>query len=36
MLSYAGYSHVFTGEFINKTGPHKDSDFYFAALQYTF
>jgi alginate export protein len=36
LLSYAGYSHVFTGEFINKTGPHKDSDFYFAALQYTF
>jgi Alginate export len=36
LLGYAGYSHVFTGEFINKTGPHQDSDFYYVALQYTF
>ena len=36
LLGYAGYSHFFTGEFINKTGPHKDSDFYYAALEYTF
>jgi hypothetical protein len=33
---YVGYSHFFTGEFINTTGPHKDSDFFYAALQYTF
>jgi len=36
LLGYAGYSHFFTGEFLNKTGKHKDSDFYYAALQYTF
>jgi hypothetical protein len=36
LLGYAGYSHFFTGEFINKTGPHKDSDFYYVALEYTF
>ena len=23
-------------EFIRKTGPHKDSDFLYAAIQYTF
>jgi hypothetical protein len=33
---YAGYSHFFTGEFIRKTGPSKDSDFFYAAIQYTF
>ena len=36
LLGYTGYSHFFTGEFLNKTGKHKDSDFYYAALQYTF
>jgi hypothetical protein len=36
LLGYAGYSHVFTGDFINKPGPHKDSDFYYAAPEYTF
>src|SRR6267378_1364725 len=36
LLGYAGYSHFFTGEFLNKTGKHRDSDFYYAALQYTF
>ena len=36
LQGYAGYSHFFTGEFINKTGPHKDSDFFYTALQYTF
>ena len=36
LLGYAGYSHFFTGEFLDKTGKHKDSDFYYAALQYTF
>jgi hypothetical protein len=33
---YAGYSHFFTGEFIRKTGPSRDSDFLYSALQYTF
>ena len=32
----AGVALHFTGEFINTTGPHKDSDFFYAALQYTF
>jgi len=36
LLGYAGYSHFFTGEFIEKTGPDKDSDFYYVAMQYTF
>jgi hypothetical protein len=36
LLGYAGYSHFFTGEFIQKTGPSKDSDFFYTALQYTF
>jgi Alginate export len=35
-LGYVGFSHFFTGEFIEKTGPHKDSDFLYTALQYTF
>ncbi len=35
-LGYAGYSRFFTGEFIRKTGPDKDSDFLYAAIQYTF
>jgi hypothetical protein len=35
-LGYAGYSRFFTGEFIRKTGPDKDSDFFYAAIQYTF
>jgi len=33
---YAGYSHFFTGEFIRKTGPSRDSDFMYGAIQYTF
>jgi hypothetical protein len=36
LLGYAGYSHFFAGEFIRKTGKDRDSDFYYAALQYTF
>ena len=36
LLSYAGYSHFFTGEFIRKTGPSNDSDFFYTAIQYTF
>jgi len=33
---YAGYSRFFTGEFIRKTGPSRDSDFLYGAIQYTF
>jgi len=29
-------SRAFTGEFIDKTGKNKDSDFYYVAIQYTF
>ena len=36
LLGYAGYSHFFTGEFIRKTGPSRDSDFLYGALQFTF
>jgi hypothetical protein len=36
LQSYAGYSHFFTGEFIRKTGPSRDSDFLYCAVQYTF
>jgi hypothetical protein len=36
LQGYAGYSHFFTGEFIDKTGKDKDSDFYYVAIQYTF
>jgi hypothetical protein len=36
LLGYAGYSHFFTGEFLRKTGPSKDSDFFYTAMQYTF
>ena len=36
LQGYAGYSHFFTGEFIRKTGPDKDSDFLYSAIQYTF
>src|SRR3989442_598964 len=35
-LGYAGYSRFFTGEFLDKTGKDKDSDFYYVAIQYTF
>ncbi len=34
--SVAGYSHFFTGDFIKETGTSKDSDFFYAAIQYTF
>ena len=33
---YTGYSHVFPGEFIEKTGPSRGSDFMYGAIQYTF
>src|SRR2546425_6674667 len=36
LQGYVGYSHFFTGEFISKTGKDKDSDFFYAAIQYTF
>ncbi len=36
LLLYAGYSHFFPGDFIDKTGPSKGSDFVYTAIQYTF
>jgi hypothetical protein len=36
LLGYAGYSRFFPGEFIHRTGPSRDSDFLYGALQYTF
>ena len=36
LQGYAGYSRFFTGEFIRKTGPSRDSDFFYTAIQYTF
>jgi hypothetical protein len=36
LQGYAGYSRFFTGEFIRKTGPARDSDFFYTAIQYTF
>ena len=36
LQGYAGYSRFFAGEFIRKTGPSRDSDFLYGALQYTF
>lgn len=36
LLGYAGYSRFFAGEFIRKSGPSRDSDFLYGALQYTF
>ena len=36
LLGYVGYSHFFTGAFINRSGPGRDSDFVYAVLQYTF
>jgi hypothetical protein len=35
-LQSAGSSRLFTGEFIRKTGPSRDSDFLYGAIQYTF
>jgi hypothetical protein len=34
LQGYAGYSHFFPGEFIRKTGPSRDSDFFYGAIQY--
>lgn len=36
LIVYAGYSHFFTGEFLDDTGPSDDIDFVYAGLQYTF
>jgi len=36
ILAYGGYSHFFTGDFIEKTGRDRDSDFFYVAIQYTF
>ena len=36
LQGYAGYSYFYAGEFIHKTGRDKDSNFLYAALQYTF
>jgi Alginate export len=36
LLGYVGYSHFFAGEFIDRSGPGRDSDFFYRAVQYTF
>gem|GEM_PF-2769292 len=36
LQGYTGYSYFFPGTFIHKSGPHKASNFFYAALQYTF
>jgi alginate export protein len=36
VLGYVSYNHFFTGDFIQKTGPSRGSDYYYGALQFTF
>jgi hypothetical protein len=36
LLFYVGYSHFFSGDFIKQTGSSDDSNYYYAAVQYTF
>lgn len=36
LLLYTGWAHLFTGAFINDTGPHSDPDFLYAMATYTF
>ena len=36
LLGYAGHSFFSSGGFIEKTGRDKNSNFFYAALQYTF
>ena len=36
LQGYAGYSRFFAGEFLDKTGKARDSNFYYLAIQYTF
>jgi Alginate export len=34
--AYVSYNHFFTGKFIQQTGPDRDSDYLYAAVQFTF
>ena len=36
LSTYVGYSHFFSGDFINNTGPHADVDFFYASASFTF
>jgi hypothetical protein len=36
LSSYLGYSHFWHGTYLQDTGAHKDVDFTYAAVQYTF
>ena len=36
LQGYAGYSYFYAGEFLHKTGPDNNSNFFYVALQYTF
>jgi hypothetical protein len=36
LSAYAGYGHFFHGEFISQTGPHKDIDFAYSGVTFTF
>jgi Alginate export len=36
LLGYTGYSYFFPGGFIHKSGDHKASNYFYAALEYTF
>jgi hypothetical protein len=36
VTGYEGYSRFFVGDFIRETGPSRESDFLYGALQYTF
>jgi len=36
LLGYTGYSYFFPGGFIHKSGPHEASNYFYAALEYTF
>ena len=36
LQGYTCYSYFFPGGFIHNSGPHKASNFFYAALQYTF
>ena len=36
LAAYMGWAHLFTGQFINDTGPHSDPDFFYVMLTYTF
>lgn len=36
LAAYTGWAHLFTGAFINNTGPHSDPDFFYVMMTYTF